>query len=276
MNKFKDLLICTDLDGTLLNSKNEISRENLEAIEYFKHEGGYFTFITGRMPSFAGHIYDKVKPNAPIGCINGGGVYDYETKKYLWTQPISDSVIELVEYIDQNIDGMGIQVNTFDTVYFCAENQAQGLFRKITGLEKINKHYNDIKEPIAKIVFVDSTEEKMEKLAQLLCSHKRADEFRFVRSEKWLYEILPKGISKAVVMPKIAQHLNISPNNCIAIGDYNNDIQMVKDAKTGIAVANAVDELKAVADYITVSNDDHAIAQVISDIEKGKIPIINS
>lgn len=273
MNKFKDILICTDLDGTLLNSDNEISKENLEAIEYFKSEGGYFTFITGRMPSFAGHIYNKVKPNAPIGCINGGGVYDYETKEYLWTHPMPDSVIELVEYIDKNIEGMGIQVNTFETVYFCTENQAQDIFRELTGVPQINKHYNDIKEPIAKIVFVDSTEEKMEKLAQLLSSHKRADEFRFVRSEKWLYEILPKGISKAVVLPKIAQHLNVSSDNCIAIGDYNNDIQMVKGAKIGIAVANAVDELKAVADYITASNDNHAIAQVISDIEKGKISI---
>ena len=67
------ILICTDLDGTLLRNDKSISRENSEAIEYFKGEGGYFTFITGRMPYTSRRLYDMVKPNAPIGCINGGG-----------------------------------------------------------------------------------------------------------------------------------------------------------------------------------------------------------
>ena len=73
LGKFDGILICTDLDGTLLKNDKTISRENLDAIEYFKKEGGYFTFITGRMPYFAREIYNRVSPNAPIGCINGGG-----------------------------------------------------------------------------------------------------------------------------------------------------------------------------------------------------------
>lgn len=80
MNKFKGLLICTDLDGTLLKDDKSISRENLDAIEYFKSEGGYFTFITGRMPYFMESICSKIHPNAPFGCINGGGLYDYNKK----------------------------------------------------------------------------------------------------------------------------------------------------------------------------------------------------
>ena len=78
MKKFDGILLCTDLDGTLLRNDKSISQENLDAIEYFKSEGGYFTFITGRMPCFSEEIYQVVRPNAPIGCINGGGVYDYE------------------------------------------------------------------------------------------------------------------------------------------------------------------------------------------------------
>ena len=85
MGKFDGVLVCTDLDGTLLRNDKTISKENLEAIEYFKNEGGYFTIVTGRMPYYVGDIVPKVKPNVPFGCVNGGGLYDYESKKYLWT-----------------------------------------------------------------------------------------------------------------------------------------------------------------------------------------------
>ena len=76
MKKFEGLLLCTDLDGTLLNNERKVSKENREAIDYFKSEGGYFTFITGRMPYFSAQVFDIVQPNAPFGCINGGGIYD--------------------------------------------------------------------------------------------------------------------------------------------------------------------------------------------------------
>ncbi|MEE0946276.1 MAG: Cof-type HAD-IIB family hydrolase [Acutalibacteraceae bacterium] len=273
MGKFDGILICSDLDGTLLNSNSEVSGENLEAIEYFKSEGGYFTFITGRMPSYVKKLYDCVKPNAPIGCVNGGGVYDYKTGKYLWTHGLQNEVIELVEYIDKNVDGIGIQVNTFDNVYFCTENEAQEEFRRVTGLPKLYKHYKDIDEPIAKISFDDLKISNIEKVAELLNNHERAKEYYLIRSDSWLYEILPKGINKGVVLPKIAEFLNIPREKCIAVGDYNNDIQMIDYAGVGIAVENAVDEVKAVADYITVKNDEHAIAQIVKDIEKGNIKI---
>ena len=82
MGIFDGVLICTDLDGTLLKKDKSISDENKKAIEYFKNEGGYFTFVTGRMANFVKDVIHQVKPNAPIGCVNGGGLYDYENSKY--------------------------------------------------------------------------------------------------------------------------------------------------------------------------------------------------
>ena len=76
MGKFDGILICPDLDGTLYKNDKTISDKNRKAIEYFKREGGYFTFITGRLPYYSTYAYDSVKPNVPFGCINGGGVYD--------------------------------------------------------------------------------------------------------------------------------------------------------------------------------------------------------
>ncbi len=271
MKKFEGILICTDLDGTLLSDNRNISAENLEAIEYFKNEGGFFTFVTGRMPYFAKEMYEKVKPNCPFGCINGGGIYDHRKNEYTYTLEISRRVLELVEYIDMKLPEIGIQVNTFDKIYFCKDSAANEYFRKITGMPNIEKHYYDVKEPIAKVLFADIYDDNIKMVERLLKGHPLAGNFDFIRSEKILYEILPKGSGKSNALLRLAEQLGVDMNKTIAVGDYHNDISMIKAAGVGIAVANAQPELKAVADRITVSNDEHAIAKIISDIENGSI-----
>jgi len=273
MGKFDGILICSDLDGTLLKNDKTVSKENLDAIEYFKREGGYFTFITGRMPYFAYNIYNMLRPNAPVGCINGGGIYDFERGEYLWSQTLNRDVVELVEYADSNIEGLGIQLNALGKIYFCGENEEMARFRKSTGVPNIAADYREVDEPVAKVVFGDSDEYKLLHLAELLQRHPRAREYDFIRSEKTLYEILPKGSSKGNLLPRLAEILDVKMSRTIAIGDYNNDVSMIKTAGVGIAVANATEEAKAAADRITVSNEEHAIARIIAEIESGKIRI---
>ncbi len=269
MGKFDGILICTDLDGTLLRKDKSVSKENIDAIEYFKKEGGYFTFITGRMPYTSAKIYEMVKPNAPIGCINGGGVYDFEKDEYLWMEELPDDAIELVRYIEKEIPDIGVQVNTAGTIYFTKDNPAMVRFRELTGAPYITCKYDEIKEPVAKMIFAHLEDEKVLKVAELLDSHPKGKMFDFIRSERTLYEILPKGISKAIALSKLAEILNV--DKTVAVGDYNNDVTMIKAANVGVAVSNACQEAKAVADVITVNHEEHAIAKIIQDIDSGKI-----
>ncbi|MBQ4527026.1 MAG: HAD family phosphatase [Clostridia bacterium] len=266
--KFEGMLMCTDLDGTLLKNDKSISRENLDAVDYFKQNGGLFTFVTGRMPFFVSDIYNIVKPNAPIVCVNGGGIYDYDRNDYLWKEVMPASVTELVEYADKNIDGMGIQVNTFDKIYYCKNNDAMETFRLVTNTPNLVCSYNDVSEPIAKIVFGDTDIKKMDKLRTLLANHPRSDEFDFITSEETLHEILPKGISKGKGLTKLAKLLGIDMSKTIAVGDYYNDISMIESVKLGIAVSNAQPEVKTSADVITVSNEESAIANIIDNLDK--------
>ncbi len=270
MGKFDGILICTDLDGTLLKKDKTISSENIEAIEYFKQNGGVFTFVTGRMPFFVSYVLDTIKPNAPFGCVNGAGLYDGCKGEYMWKAVMPEHVIELVKCIDDNFSDVGIQVNTFYKSYFCRENQTMKRFRKITNLENIVCDYKDVQEPIAKILFGSESDEDIRNIEKMLKSHPLAEEFDFIRSEKTLYEILPKGIGKGTSIINLCNYLNIDVNKTIAVGDYNNDISMFKAAGIGIAVSNACKEAMDAADYITVSNEEHAIARVIYDIENGK------
>ena len=139
MGKFDGMLICTDLDGTLLKKDKTISQENLDAIEYFKNEGGYFTFVTGRMPFFVSYVLNAIKPNAPFGCVNGAGLYDEAKGDYVWKAVMPDTVLELVEFIDRRFPDVGIQVNTFYKTYFCKENRLRKFFSAVKGMRKLNR-----------------------------------------------------------------------------------------------------------------------------------------
>lgn len=269
MKKFEKMLFCTDLDGTLYSDDKTVSKQNLEAIEYFKSEGGLFTFITGRVPQTTGEMCETIKPNAPYGCNNGGGIYDHIQDKYLWKTFISDEVLELVKVVDAQMPEMGIQLPTEKAVYFNKDNEAMKWFRKVTNLPNIFCNYETMKEPIIKVIFGHMDPKQIKELEKLLKSHPKADNFILVSSEPKLYEILPKGVSKGKLLCKMAKLLGIDIGKTIAVGDYYNDVSMIKNAGIGFAVANAVDDAKTVADYITVNNNEHAIAKIIEGLDRG-------
>lgn len=273
MNKFKGILICTDLDGTLLKNDKTISKENIEAIEYFKANGGFFTFVTGRMPSFASDMNKAIKPNAPVGCVNGAALYDYASPKYVWTAKMDERAEELISFIDKNFPDVGIQINTYYKTYFCKENGVMENFRKLVGVPNLVCDYRGFKEPLAKIVLGSESDETILSLEKALKNHPLANEFEFVRPERVLYDILPKNSNKGMALMKLAEHLKIDKRKTVAIGDYNNDIPMIKRAAVGIAVSNASEETQEAADFITVSNEENAIARVICDLERGKFGI---
>lgn len=271
MGKFDGILLCTDLDGTLYRNDKTVSEENKEAIEYFKREGGYFTFITGRLPYYSQDAYRAASPNVPFGCVNGGGVYDGEAHRYVWTRETPVHVMELVECIDKHFPDVGIQVCAFDKTYFAKENETMMHFRRVTGLPNLVCAYREMKEPIAKIIFGTSKEDEIRAVEKMLKSHPLAGQFDFVRSERSLYEILPRNTHKGVALQKLIEYLRVDPAKTVAVGDYYNDIGMFRAAALGVAVANACDEAKEAADAVTVCNEEHALAQVIYDLERGKL-----
>ena len=118
----------TDLDGTLYKNDKTISEKNKTAIAHFKSEGGLFTFVTGRMPYYSMAAYEAVAPNAPFGCINGGGVYDGEAKKYIEAKTLPPEALALVAHIDQCVSKVGIQICCLENTYFCKERSLYELF----------------------------------------------------------------------------------------------------------------------------------------------------
>ena len=272
MGKFDGVLLCTDLDGTALRGDKSISDENREAMEYFKANGGLLTFITGRLYFFAEAALNAIRPNAPIGTINGGAIYDFEKRRYLWRRELPRDAFALVRYIEERMPGLGIQANTFDEVLYYRENVTMEWFRRVTGLPNLPlSDLDSVKVPLSKFVFGTPNEDEIERLAALLYAHPDADKFDYIHSEKTLYEILPKGCSKGDLLLRLAELLGIDRKRTVAVGDYDNDVSMLKAAGLGVAVANASDAARAAADLVTVSNEEHALARIICDLDERKI-----
>ena len=196
MGKFDGILICTDLDGTLLKSDKSISEEVKKKIEYFMSEGGYFTVMTGRAPQTTRKIADEIKINCPYGCTNGGGLYDHYEEKYVRVTHLADGYKEIVKYAEEHIDGIGYQVTCEDSMYFCRENEAMERYRERTGAKYIKGCLDDIEKGVVKVVFGDMDSERMNRIEDMVKSRPNAEKFDFVRTEKTLFEILPKDVNK--------------------------------------------------------------------------------
>ena len=271
MGKFDGILICTDLDGTLYKNDGSISNENKEAIEYFKSEGGLFSIITGRLPHYAQEAYNAVKPNVPFGCINGAGLYDGEKDEYVFMLEMTSKIMEIVDSIEKKFPNVGIIVSTFYKTYFSKFNGVVENFIKRTRLPRNLLHHRKVCEPIAKVLLGTDDNEEMLAVQKAVSEHPLASEVAFLRSEKVLFDILPKNTHKGVALENLIKYLNVDKNKTIAVGDYYNDLGMFSVARYGIAVKNACKEALDAADIITVSNEEHAIARIISDIENGNI-----
>ena len=262
MGKFDGILFCTDLDGTLYSSDKTVSEENLNAITYFKSEGGIFTFITGRPPLSAASIWNLIQPNAPYGCFNGAGIYDQRTKNFLWRMTLPEDAMDLVAYVDEHLPDIAIQLNTESMVYSNKDNSAMADLRRVQKLPEIFCHYRDVREPVVKVIFAHRDGDRITALQEALNRFPKAGDYDYIRSESTLYELLPKGVSKGAALEKMAQLLNVDMRKTVAVGDYENDVSMIHRAGIGFAVANACTAAKAAADRVTVDNDSHAIAQL--------------
>ncbi len=269
MGKFDGIILGTDLDGTLLRKDKSISEENKKAIEYFKSEGGIFTFFTGRMPIGAKPVLEQITPNGYVGCANGAGIFDAATGKIIWSMALDARIKELLEYVDKSFPETGFEITT-DKIYFSKKSPQTEKHRIDEFLPDITCDYRIFDEPIIKILF-GVEEKKMDDLFSCIKSHPYYPLFDYIKSDREYFEVLPKGASKGALLKKIAELHGIDIKNTIVAGDNDNDVSMLEVAGVGVAVSNASPAAKKAANYHTVSNEEHAIAKIVADISDGKI-----
>ncbi len=255
MGKFDGILICSDLDGTFRAGADTVE-VNSKAVKYFTDNGGKFTFTTGRMIS---HFYEcnlnKVM-NAPAALCNGGIIYDYEKERIIYEKRLDYTIGDFVDAIKSQLHLKGA---------LCDFSAGQ---TKLVNFENAGNLSPDIRDM---------------KPVKIVCSFHSADEadsFKaFALNNKFFCNsFISKSWSVGVEFNSLeatkGKSIEIIKNyignihTSIGIGDYENDISLITHADIGVAVGNAVNELKYAADMVIKQASEYAIRDLIEIIEK--------
>ena len=253
MAKFDGILLATDWDGTFF-SNNQLFDKNLEAIRYFQENGGSFTLCSGRAHSFLMNYYDRVKPNTYAICYGGGLIIDPDTNDVVYSGVCDEYALAIVD---------GILSDGINSITLSLENNVDPL---VLSLDEYKLRRDELTAlPTHKIVIRFKTECDA-LLAIDTCKSMDLRDYIAVRSWNVGLEFMKKENGKGFALRRVAEM--IGARLTVAVGDYENDIQLLEYADIGYAVNNACPALKAVADRITVNVNESAIAKIIEDIEK--------
>jgi Cof subfamily protein (haloacid dehalogenase superfamily) len=272
MGKFSGTLLVSDIDGTLLRGDHTIGLATIEAIVHFQAEGGRFTLATGRMPSSLGQFLDRIQLNAPAICYNGAAIYDYHSGQTMWQRNLATGAGEVVDHVERHFPNTGIEVYQGSGIHFCKINDQIREHVKIEGFTITESDWRQIPEPWTKALFVQPAADTEILKSQLLAS-RFALKYQFVRSSSEYFELLPQGASKGQALLELCRLIGQDIRHTIAVGDNDNDVEMLKTAGLGVAVDNASPSVKDQADHITVHHEEDAIHRIIQDLDQGIIKL---
>lgn len=259
------VLLITDMDGTFLPASKKPGQKSLDAIAGFQEKGGLFSIATGRALQAASQYFGAFKVNCPIIMCNGGMVYDMNNKRQISDVYVPAFTKDIVRQILADNPDVGCEVLTLDNVYVPQMNDVEAQHNVICKVDPVLCDLDDIPDNWYKVLFAYEPE-KMQRLISYVES-KNWQGIDFVRSAKEYYEILPQNITKGAGLDAMRKVCGMQDFTVVAVGDYNNDIEMLKTADIGICPSNAVKDVKDICDIVLdVSCEEDAIAAVIDYI----------
>jgi hypothetical protein len=260
-------MLLSDLDGTLLDDSKQISNDNYTAIQALIHNNKYFVICSGRSNMSLNHINKQLNINIK-GCYtiayNGGLIYKSDTGEVILAHFMP---IEFIKSIISFCKSYSSNIVIYKEEKLICENLTEIIARyaKNSFLKPVVVNFDDIIDNKINKILVIEDNSILKKLENDFISDNRFTNINCFFSSDSLLEFNPPNVDKGTAIKELADYLNININNVAAIGDSYNDIPMLKAAGLSIAVANAEDEVKAVAKYITQNdNNSSAVAEVIN------------
>jgi len=262
-------LLVVDMDGTLLDDDKNISSENIAAVREMQQSGVPLVLATGRSDAMVKRYLDLLQIEAPVISCNGAFIRDRLTGEILHEQYISSDDCEYIIDVcrefnsDFHIYGESTlfgEAVTHKVKYYVDQN------KRVPHSQQVNieivpdcKDVLDGREDILKVLIpcdddiADAMADRLNEIPELVA----------YKSTPKLLDVMRVGVDKGNAMLKLAAIMGIDPSEIVAIGDNHNDYGLIKEAGFGVAVANAEPEVKQVADLVTISNNDPAVADII-------------
>ncbi len=259
-------MIVLDLDGTLTNSRKEITPKTFQALMTAQESGVKVVLASGRPTYGIAPLADQLQLDKFGGYIlafNGGEIYNWETKSLVHAIVLNP---EVLPYAYNCAKENGFTILTYkDNDIICEDPEDEYVQKEVKinkmGTKKVESFLETVDFQVAKCLIVGDSSRLV--LLEQEMKEKLQETNEIYRSEPYFLEVLPKGIDKAQTLAVLLDRLGLTKDEVIACGDGFNDLSMVKYAGLGVAMANAQDIVKENADYITLSNDEDGIAHVV-------------
>ena len=276
MKKFENIMIASDLDGTFLATGSKEVKRNIEAIEYFIENGGTFTFSTGRIGL---HVLTALPNsrkyvNCPAVTCNGMSLHDLSSgqavKKITADTDLICDTVDLLFESYPNIAYRGITDK--GVISFQPENpfiKREAEFRSIPVIIVEREDWR--KEEFFKLTLRDTHE--MLCLAKDIIEKNFPHKYNICFSESDLLEVQPFGISKAVTLMELREKVSEGKElkRLYAVGDYENDLEMLQCADVAVCPSNAIDSVKEICDLCLCDNNTGVIADLIEYLDRTEL-----
>lgn len=263
-------LVAIDLDGTLLNSHKELSEENKQAIRQAKEKGIKVVLCTGRPLKAIIHLLDTLglREAGDYAVMFNGGLIQHTNTGEMVHQ-ITMSKKEILEIYEMT-RRLQIPCNFLDLNYIYEPPYPEGRpslyplqHKKTIETKPIDVENMPDDFSANKIVIHTETEILDEAIPQIPASF--YDRFSVMKSHPFMLEFMRKDVDKGKGLQQLVKILGIQRDEVMAIGDEENDLEMIQFAGTGVAMANAIDRIKDEAQFITKSANEHGVAYAIEN-----------
>lgn len=268
-------LLLSDFDGTIFSKEQGVRQEDVQAIQKYVANGGKFAFCTGRMFSGILPFAKAMGLKGVIAASQGAVIADIETGKRLVDERIEHNLaIEVARFFQSFGPDSHIHVYDGEELYINQDNEQRKNYEagcqissiltefdiaKLVEEKKISPNkINIFCNPQQKDIILQQTQEKFSQTCYVTTS-----------SSNWV-EVSPKNIDKGTALQFIANYYNVPIEQTVTVGDNENDIPMIMQAGLGCAMENATDKVKEVAKFITKSNLNGGVAEVIHRFFEGE------
>ncbi len=277
-------LLALDLDGTLLNSRGEISEKNIEAIRQAEEKGVLVSITTGRRFRDALPVANQLQLNAPVICHNGALLKYADSLETVAVSILSPETVYEILRVGKRFGGdallsadpSGKGILLYDSIseanvplqkYIAWSKRLHGAEAEesvhyVENLEAVVKDYETVHVSFsgacASMAHLEMVlRDELDSSATILTT-------RYPKLNFTLIDVLPPDASKGIGVEKLALLNNLSAENVMTMGDNFNDLEMLEYAGTAVVMGNASPELLERAEfYTTLSNDENGVALAI-------------
>lgn len=264
-------VITLDLDGTLLTSNKTITERTKQALQSAKSKGIKVVLCTGRALTGVKPILEELnmfESDDLVITYNGGVIQKTQSGEILFQDSLS---LKDIEYILSETQKVQLPINMLDLSYVYEPEyplNRPSLYKTIMPILNFQPYHTNFDQNHLFNKVVICIEKQILDTEFNRLPKEFTERFNCVKSRPILMEVLPKKVHKGAALEQLAKLLNVELSEIMACGDEANDLTMIKTAGFGVAMGNAVEELKSVANYITSSNDEDGVAKAIEYLLK--------